>query len=144
LQALSIVTNVLLTLFAGIALYVGYRQILISNEIAARSAYESYHLLCMQHPRFSAGMVDPATCSAEEQEAYTVFVLYMLMTGERIYTLFPKDRGWLFAIEEDVRNHRRFISSPLFAKHLANQEWVTAKLIRRVLAEDTSNQPAGA
>ncbi|HMG48251.1 MAG TPA: hypothetical protein VK614_12415 [Allosphingosinicella sp.] len=136
METVSIVTNVLLTIFAATALYVGYRQIAISNEIAARSAYESYHLLCLQYPELSCGDIEYEDLGKEQLDKYTVFVLYMLMTGERVYALFPHDAGWAFALEDDVRKHRRFISSPYFAEHRSKQEWLTQALIERVLAED--------
>jgi hypothetical protein len=136
MELVSIATNVLLTLFAATALYVGYRQILISNEIAARSAYENYHLLCLQYADLSCGDVNFEKFNSVDLDRYTVFVLYMLMTGERVYTLFPHDAGWRFALEDDVRKHKKFISSPHFAAHRHQQGWLTQDLIEHVLAEE--------
>ncbi|MEQ1882786.1 MAG: hypothetical protein ABL878_17665 [Burkholderiales bacterium] len=133
-MSLADICNLLLVTFAGIALYVGLKQVAISREISALSAYESYHMTCINHPEFSAGFAfDKA--SELEIERYRMFVLYALMTGERILNLFPKDKLWIFAIEDDVRIHQEFLSSDHFRPYRGKQDPKMSALIERVLSQ---------
>ena len=139
---LAPVTNLLIALFAGVALIVAVRQIKISREISALAAYENYHLLCLQYPRFAGGRLDYENSDPDELDSYIVFVLYMLMTGERIFALFPREPGWCHAIEDDIRIHRRFIASEQFREYRENQEWQIKSLIDKVLSEPPLGAPA--
>lgn len=138
-EVVGIAANVIVASAASIALWIGWRQVSISREISALEAYENYHLLCLQYPKYSTGRIDFEKSKADELDSYTVFVLYTLMIGERIYSLFPNDKGWMFSIEEDIRIHRRFIASDIFSYHLHNQQWLIRPLIERVLEEPQLN-----
>ena len=69
---------------------------------------------------------------------YEMFVLYSLMIGERIYGLFPRDKGWRYSIKDDLRMHKRFLNSDAFKPHLQGQEWRMLPLIEEVLLEPDS------
>jgi hypothetical protein len=126
-----------LAVTAVVALWVAWRQIGISRELAALEAYENYHSMCLRYPQFTTGEVDFRNFNRQEKEQYKIFVLYTLMMDERIYTLFPRDRGWRFSIKDDIRTHKRFISSEEFAQDLSSQGWSFTSLIDEVLAEDS-------
>ena len=139
LQGLDVseASNLAIALFACVALLVGIHQVFISREVSALSAYESYHLACLEHPDFSCGRVDWRRCGEQRRECYTTFVLFALMTGERVIKLFPRDRTWIHAVKDDIRIHRDFIASEGFRPYRENQYWRICRLIEEVLAEGT-------
>ena len=129
------IANVLIATIAGIALYIGWRQVHVSRELSALEAYENYHLVTVEHPKFAGGTIDFEKASSDERECYSCYVSYALMTGERIMSLFPRDEGWVEAIKDDIRIHRAFIASDHFTPYRENQTDRMAELIREVLAE---------
>lgn len=132
---LSGACNLALAIFAGIALLVGVRQAYISREVSALTAYESYHLACLQYPDLACGRVDWRRSGVQRREHYTTFVLFALMTGERVIKLFPRDKTWLHALKDDIRIHRDFISSDQFRIYRENQYWRICRLIEEVIRE---------
>jgi hypothetical protein len=93
-------------------------------------------MMCLQYSHFSTGDVEFEKFDAKELRCYEMFVLYTLMMDERIFALFPNDAGWLFSIKDDIRMHRKFLTSPIFSAHLAGQEWSILPLIKQVVAEN--------
>ncbi len=132
---ISAMANVVVAIIAGIALYIGWRQVHVSREISALEAYENYHLVSLDHPKFATGNIDFDKASAEHRECYSCYVSYALMTGERIMSLFPHDEGWVEAIKDDIRIHRSFIASDHFKSYRDNQTERMSELICEVLAE---------
>lgn len=132
-------SDLAVALFACIALLVGIHQIFISREVSALSAYESYHLACLEHPDLSCGRVDWRRCGEQRRECYTTFVLFALMTGERVIKLFPRDRTWIHAVKDDIRIHRDIIASESFRSYRENQYWRICRLIEEVLSEPISD-----
>ncbi len=126
------VANVAIALFAGIALFVAIRQIHISREVSSLSAYESYHLACLQYPDFATGL---RACDPAKRDCYLTFVLFALMTGERVLKLFPKDETWIYAVKDDIRLHRDIIASDYFRGYREHQDLAIRQLIDEVLAE---------
>jgi hypothetical protein len=137
---ISTISNLSVAIFAGVALFLAWQQIKISREMSALSAYENYHILCLQYQNFAGGRFDFEKCTADERDAYTVFVLYTLMTGERIFTLYPNDTGWRHAVKDDVSLHYKFISSPYFEEYRANQQDLMKELIDEAIRECESKQ----
>jgi len=135
-ETISAIANVAVALFAAIALWVGWRQVLLSREMSALEAYENYHVVAVEHPEFASGRFDFEAAAPDEVERYCLFVHFVLMAGERVLRLFPNDRAWTFAVEDDVRIHRRFISSVYFEEYLAYQDPRMSVIIQRVLKEE--------
>lgn len=127
--AASIVTACVAT----IGLILAWRQISVSREVAAQTAYEAYHHLAILHPALGAGQIDFNSVAEEDRERYRWFVLSMLLTVERILALFPNDRYWRAALEDDIRIHKTFISSESFASHLGSLDPSVIRLIQSVL-----------
>lgn len=136
-QMMGATAEAVVAVFAGVALFVGLRQVRISHEVGALEAYENYHMTCLQYPQFSSGRLNFERCSATERDCYLTFVLYALMTGERVLRLFPKDQTWVFAVKDDIRLHRRFIASPHFRNYRRFQDRMIRWLIVEVLKEKT-------
>ena len=128
-------SNVLVAIFAGIALFIGIRQVNISREVSALSAYENYHMACLQYPDFAGGRINHSKCDPKTLDCYLTFVLYALMTGERVLKLFPADETWVYAVKDDIRLHRSLIASDYFAGYRAHQDPVIRALIDEVLEE---------
>jgi hypothetical protein len=135
LAVISMIADVVVALFAGAALVIGWRQVRISRELSALEAYEHYHLLCLQHPKFSGGAFGFEACSAQDRDSYCTFVLFALMTGERILNIFPRNESWRESIRDDIRIHRRLIRSTHFEAYKRNQVRPMSDLIDEVLAE---------
>jgi hypothetical protein len=134
-------TNLMVAIFAGIALFVGIRQIHISREVSALAAYENYHMACLQYPEFAGGRLDFVACDPKKFDCYCTFVLYALMTGERVLKLFPDDKDWIYAVKDDIRLHRRFIRSDHFVGYRNHQHETIQRLIHDVLAECEDANP---
>ncbi|HEX8123966.1 MAG TPA: hypothetical protein VF548_00110 [Allosphingosinicella sp.] len=133
---ISAAADVTVAIFAGVALFIGWRQVGISRELSALSAYEQYHLASLQHPQFGSGTFNTDGASEEQLSCYRVFVSFCLMTGERILSLFPTDPFWRAAIKDDVLIHARLIRSPIFQKHLENQIPLMRQLIDEAFSEE--------
>ena len=120
------------TLVAGAALVVALRQIRSSREVEAQNAYEGYHHLSLQYPRYAYGLIDIATADAAELDAYCLYVLSMLLTVERVLTLFPGDRHWRAALIDDVSRHRALLTSDIFRRHKLSLDPQVARLVDQV------------
>ncbi len=131
-------SNLALAVFAAIALIVGVHQVHISREVSALTAYESYHLACLQYPDLACANVGWKRCGEVRREHYCTFVLFALMTGERVIKLFPRDPTWIHAVKDDIRIHRDFIASDGFKSFRENQNWRVCRLIEEVLEEGPS------
>jgi hypothetical protein len=138
-----VLANLIVAVAAAVALYIGWRQIKISRELSAIAAYENHLALCLQYPRYSTGQIRFEDLSVEDLDGYIVFVHYVLTTGERIYSIFPNDKGWALAIEQDIRLHRRFIASKHFTNRLKYKTWRINTIIERVLNEPECDGSAG-
>lgn len=135
LEIINTLANLIIALCAGAALIFAVRQIHISREVSSLSAYESYHLACLQYPEFATGLLDWRECDPIKRDCYLTFVLFALMTGERVLKLFPREETWIFAVKDDIRLHRDFIGSPDFKEFRENQDPAIRRLIDEVLSE---------
>ncbi|CAN0481388.1 unnamed protein product, partial [Phaeothamnion confervicola] len=104
-----------LAAFCG--LLIAWRQIGVSRQVAAQNAYEAYHHVVIASPQLGRGTFDFSRAKGDDRERYRWFVLSMLLTVERILTLFPKDKQWAVALEQDIILHHRFIESEWFEPH---------------------------
>jgi hypothetical protein len=139
----SAASDVAVAFVASIALFLAWRQVKASHETGALTAYENYHTLALAHPALASGRFNFEAADPDEVDRYAFFVSYTLMTGERITAIYPKDESWAESIRDDIRMHRRFISSPLFRPFLENQPPRMRLLIDQVLREaDPSSPPA--
>lgn len=116
-------------LIALAALGVALRQIRSSREVEAQNAYEGYHHLSLQYPRYAYGAIDVAAADGAELDAYCLYVLSMLLTVERVLTLFPHDRHWRAALIDDVSRHRALLASEKFRPHKASLDPRVARLV---------------
>ena len=66
LEIANLDSNLAIAIFAAIALYIGLRQVKDSREVSALSAYENYHILCLQYPKYSIGLQNFDELSEEE------------------------------------------------------------------------------
>lgn len=121
-------------LFAVVGLLVALRQLRASREMNAQTAYEEYHHLVLQHSEIGVGLFNYDTASDIEKHKYRWFILSMLLTVERILTLFPRDKNWRSALEQDIVIHAPFLMSPAFAVHRESLDSRVCKLIDSVLA----------
>jgi hypothetical protein len=119
----SALANVGLLAIAGYALVVAVRQIqvnreqiLVDREIEAINAYEAYHHLSIEHPELCTNF-DHASCTPEQYSQYISYVMSMLLTIERIMTLFPNDPQWASAFDDDLQMHSSFLCSEKFLRH---------------------------
>lgn len=135
LDIASLLVSVLVACTAVYAIYYARQQIRLARETSTREAYEHYHEILLQYPKFTTGNVEFETFDDEQFEQYQTFVLYTLMIGERVYLLFPNNSGWHYSIKDDIRLHKRFIGSDRFKDNLENQDWKTMRFIEEVLAE---------
>jgi len=143
-EAITAGSSAIVALFAGIALIVGVRQVHISREVSALSAYESYHIACLQYPEFAGGMTDWRRASSQRRDCYTTFVLFALMTGERVLKLFPRDDTWIYAVKDDIRLHRDIIGSDEFRGYRDHQDPLIRQLIEEVVDEPQAPARDGA
>jgi hypothetical protein len=130
---ISAVSNLIVAAAAAAALYIGWRQVTISREISALEAYEDYHRLCIEYPEFSDG-ADVDELSEIDKKRYVSFVLFVMMTGERVYSLFPNDDSWCDSLRDDFRTHRHLLEHEVFST-FRRQKWLTGALLESVLAE---------
>ena len=134
LNLVSAIANLIVATVALVALFLAWRQISVSRELSALEAYENYYSMCLQYPHFSSGAVDFEKFNAAKLRQYEIYVLYTLMMDERIFALFPNDKGWIYSIEDDIRMHLSYISSLHFSEHLEHQNWKILPIIQRVIA----------
>lgn len=139
-DVISTAADVVVAVFAGVALWVGLRQVRISHEIGALQAYENYHMACLQYPAFASGRLDFEKCAQEKRDCYVTFVLYALMTGERVLRLFPRDPSWVHAVKDDIRLHRRLIVSSAFRHYRRQQDTAIRRLVIEVLCEKAGSK----
>ena len=130
---ISAATNITVALAAIAALFFARQQVRASREISALEAYEDYHKFAIEYPQFCTGP-NPKNLNDREVFRYIYFVLYILMVAERIFITVPKRESWIPSIEEDIRIHKKLISSEQFSPYL-QQEWAISYLISKVLAE---------
>ncbi len=117
MNSASILANFGLLIAAVIALFVAGKQIRVARETEAINAYEKYHHVSLEYPRLANGF-DHAASTPEEYTQYEFYVMCMLLTIERVMTLFPDDREWSAAFLDDVRRHQKFFCSNRFAQHI--------------------------
>lgn len=104
-------------LIAVVGLLLAAQQIHVSRELAAQTAYEAYHHLGLAHPTLATGNYDFQVAANDDREKYRWFVLSMLLTVERVLALFPNDRHWKAALQDDILIHHKFIASTYFGPH---------------------------
>lgn len=135
----GLLVSTVATAVAIVGVIMAMRQIQISREMRAQDAYETYHHLGLQHADLGTGLMDPQSATEADRRRYTWFVLSMLLTVERILTLFPNDKHWRAALDDDIITHAKLISSPEFAPHRASLDPKVVKLIDGVLARLSAN-----
>ena len=129
----GLLVSIAATSIALAGVIMAMRQLRISREMRAQDAYEAYHHLGLQYPELGTGLLDSARASELDRRRYVWFVLSMLLTVERILTLFPRDRHWRSALEDDIRTHAKLIGSTEFAPHRESLDPKVVKLIDHVL-----------
>lgn len=135
LAYIGAISQIVVALVAVTALIIAWRQVQASKQLSALEAYERYHILCLEYPNFGSGQVRLENAKRLETDQYCVFVSYALMTAERILMQFPSDEAWVEAVKDDIRIHRKMISSDYFKPYRHNQTAVVASLIEEVLSE---------
>lgn len=116
---------------AALALLVGARQLGTAREMEALNAYEKYHHLTLDHPDLAAGNFDITAASQDERRRYVTYVLSMLLTLERVMVLFPRDRKWRAAFEDDLLPHQRFLCAEEFLWHRESLSPLVERFIAR-------------
>jgi hypothetical protein len=108
----------------------------LAKEMDALNAYERYHELMLAHPDLAMNF-DFLNASEKEQNRYIVFVMSMMLTVERVLVLLPNDENWEPALRDDLRMHKQFLCSPLWAHELVQCiNPVVEEFIERVAEEE--------
>ena len=110
------------------------RQIRVSREIAAQDAYEAYHHFGFQYPHLSSGGFDFAAANRDDRNQYHWFVMSMLLTVEKIITLFPNDKAWRNAVEDDIAHHIEYLESNHFQTNRASLDGRVLNIIDEMKA----------
>lgn len=105
------------TILAAMGLSIAARQIQTAREIEALNGYEKYHHLCLEYPDLACADFDHEGASAVDKQRYEVFVASMLLTIERIIVLFPRDKVWRAAFDDDIGRHAKFLGSDQFKRY---------------------------
>jgi hypothetical protein len=124
-------TNMALVIVAAYALFIARNQIRVSREMEAINAYEKHHHLVIEFPQFVSNFKFD-NCNAKESVQYEYFVMSMLLTIERILSLFPHDDAWRAALIDDVRRHQSFFCSERFTQVSGSLSYDVLKLINQV------------
>lgn len=98
---------------------VNKEQIQVDRELEAINAYAAYHQMMIDNPELSTAF-NHTSCTGEAYTQYVAYVMSMLLTIERILTLFPSDPQWAAAFEDDLQLHRQFLCSAEFVPHVAS------------------------
>lgn len=136
LQNAGIIATVATAVFAVVALFFAWRQIVVSRRESrlgtARGIYREYLSMAFGHPEMSSASY-PVEAPGFHRlkndpvkfEAYEFYVSHLLFAAETILELSKNEEKWRGVLKDQLRYHALYIRSDAFPRHHYDQDLLT-------------------